>query len=427
VELTIVGLSHGGHGVARMPDGRVVFVPGVAPGDRVRAALDAQKSGALRARVLEVLQPAPSRVTPACAVASRCGGCDWMHVEIGEQAAQHARIVADLVSRAVGAPVPPVRVHAAPRPLAYRTRARLFVRAQRGRVEVGYRAARSREIVEPPGCAVAAPELFETARDVARACLAGARGEGEVGVAFGLRDGRRTPVIDLVWSGELPVELWQRLDREERIAGARVVLEGARAASTFGDPRPVQIGFDGLPIVLPPGGFAQPSDEGAQLLAARVRELARPAGGRVVELFSGSGTLSIALARDADRFSSIEIDADAVGCARDNLAARGLEGKLAVGDAEAGVRAKDADVVVLDPPRAGAPGATVRLAQARPKRIVYVSCDPATLARDARTLAGAGYRITALETVELFAQTSHVEAIAVLSRGSGRAEGGAPS
>ncbi len=208
------------------------------------------------------------------------------------------------------------------------------------------------------------------------------------------------------------------------LAGARVALAGAAKPAMFGDPRPVQVGFDGETLVLPAGGFAQPSDQGAAALATRVSAMARADDKDVHELFAGAGTLTVALARTA-RVSSIEIDGAAVACARENLARRELAAKLSIGDAETAAVPKRAEVVVLDPPRTGAAGACRAIAIAKPKRVVYVSCDPPTLARDAKILAGAGYALRDLETFELFPQTSHVETVAVFERGKPSA-GGAP-
>jgi 23S rRNA (uracil1939-C5)-methyltransferase len=141
--------------------------------------------------------------------------------------------------------------------------------------------------------------------------------------------------------------------------------------------------------------------------------------GPIVELFAGSGTLSVLLAAMTDSFVAVESDEDAVRCARENLAARGLSGKVTVTDADAYPIPPRAEVVVLDPPRAGAPGASRSIAASRVDRVVYVACDPTTLARDLGGLVRAGYALTHLETVELFPQTSHVETVARLVRRRG--------
>jgi 23S rRNA (uracil1939-C5)-methyltransferase len=180
-------------------------------------------------------------------------------------------------------------------------------------------------------------------------------------------------------------------------------------------------GADGAPLVIAPGGFAQPSDAGAALLARRADELARieskPRPRHVVELFAGSGTLSVLLAKDAASFTAVEMDEPACAAARENLAARGLAGKVVPKDADAFAIPPNTTIVVLDPPRTGAAGAARAIAASSARVVVYVACDPPTLARDLATLtAGHKLAITHVETFELFPQTSHVETIVRLER-----------
>ena len=147
-----------------------------------------------------------------------------------------------------------------------------------------------------------------------------------------------------------------------------------------------------------------------------VVELAAPAGKTVFELHAGSGTLSVGLAKDAASFSSIESASPAVQCAKENFALRGLSGKLRVSDADALAIPAGLDLVVLDPPRQGARKVCENIARARPKKVVYVSCDPATLARDLEVLGAANYVAERVLTLELFPQTSHVETVVALTR-----------
>ncbi|MRG92633.1 class I SAM-dependent RNA methyltransferase [Polyangium spumosum] len=423
--LRIESLAAGGAGVAHLADHAAVFVPGTAPGEEIEAEVDRNTRPA-RGKLLRVIAPSPERVEATC-----CGGgCDWMHLSVRAQEAAHAEIVRSAVAHAIGAEPPPVRVHAAPEPLAYRTRARLYARGERGRVRVGYRAVGSHALAPVSSCAVLAPSLAAALGELPEV-LAGSSGEGDVQVALGA--GGRL-VVDVTWRGELAPSAWAAIDRritEGAWAGARVRMEGAKTPAVFGDPRPVLEGADGAPLVVAAGSFAQSSDRGAALLARRVAELARvevdapregadvPANGHVLELFAGSGTLSILLARGAASLVAVESDEAAARSARENLSARDLAGKVVVADADAHPIPPRAEVVVLDPPRAGAEGATAAIAASRVHRIVYVACDPATLARDLGVLVRANYALTHLETVELFPQTSHVETVARLVRRRG--------
>lgn len=423
--LLIDTFAAGGAGIGSLEDGLRVFVPGTAPGDRVEVSL--QRGARLaRGRLLRIVEPSAERRDPPCPLVDRCGGCDMMHVSEAAQQAAHVEIVRSSVERAIGSSPPTIRVHAADKPLGYRTRARLFMRVERGRVALGYRAAASHEIVDVRSCLVLDPSIA-VALDELPIVFAGAKGEGDLQVARGA-GGRLC--LDAVWRGELSQKTWATIDQNVKSgawAGARIRLEGVKTPAVFGDPRPVLEGADGEPLVIAAGSFAQPSDQGANHLAKRVLELCRkdpddaaPTSasslGTVVELFSGSGTLSVLLARAATSFFSVESSEDAASAARQNLSARGLPGKVTVADADAFVISPNADVVVLDPPRSGAAGASAAIASSRASRVVYVACDPATLSRDLGTFVRNGFALTHLETVELFPQTSHVETLARLVR-----------
>jgi len=409
-------LAAGGSGIAELTDHRVVFIDRAAPGDALRVAVDLALSPA-RGRILDIIKPGPDRIEPPCPVAHRCGGCDLMHLTIAAQERAHAAVVKSAIEHATGTTIPDVVVHQAPAPLGYRSRARLLVRAARGAIHAGYRAHKAHDVVDRDGCSVldeALAGIFEQLRWV----FAEARGEGDVQAALGIE---RRPVVDVAWRGELAASTWSRLNgivAERRWAGARVVLEGAAAAASFGDPRVHTTGADGHPLLVGPGGFAQPSDAGAQLLARRVAELASKSASpkRILELFSGSGTLSVLLARDAASYIAVELDASAVASARENFASRGLSVKAVSGDANRAAIPPNTDLIVLDPPRSGAPEAAERIANSRAREVIYVSCDPATLARDLAPMTRAGLVLSNVETFELFPQTSHVETVVRLER-----------
>lgn len=421
VTARVEAATNGGLGVVRLED-QVVLVHDVLPGELVRL----RRNGArVLPRSAEVLEPSSDRVAPPCPIQRSCGACDLMHAAPAAQARIHAEILRGLVEHAArsanvdtpGEIVP--AVHAAPQPLGYRGRARFHLSADTRGAKVGYFAAASHDLLVLSACPVLEPGLLEAARSIATALRTARRAKGELSVAFGERQGRRLPVVALTVDHDPAPELFAALDRrctaDGDLAGAHVLLQGAAKPIVFGDPRSVQRGADGVPLVLAAAGFAQPSEWAATLLATRVKELAKPEGASVLELFAGSGTLSVALAATARSFASIESADDAVACARENLAVRGLSGKLRVGDAETAELPRGLDVIMLDPPRTGAAKSAAAIAKAQPKRVVYVSCDAPTLARDLGPLLRAGYRLTALETAEIFPQTSHFETVAALA------------
>ena len=419
-EVTIEKIVAGGHGLARVDGtsaGEVVLVPRVAIGERVAVELDRTKKPA-RGRLLKVLERSVDRVEPRCPIVDRCGACDLMHLQPSAQ----RRAREEIISAALPTSLREMHIelHEAT-PARGRTRARWHVRSigegDRSRAVVGYRAAGTQVVVDVETCAVLDPRL-DAALGHLRAMLASARGEGEVHAALGAGG---NPVLSIVWKGELPgatYRLAEELVSTGALAGLQVQLEGARIPATIGDPRPLVIAEDGLPLMSPPQGFAQASEVGDAVLVRLVVERAAARDANVVELFSGSGNFTVALARDAAHVTAIELVDSACRAARENLAARALSGKVKVvqGDADQSALPPNTDVVVLDPPRAGAPGAMTAILARKPKRVVYVSCDPPTLGRDLGKLVEGGYVVGSIDAVDLFPETSHVEVVVTLHK-----------
>ncbi len=420
VRLRIASLASGGEGVAHTEvDGerRAVFVPRTAPGDLVDAQVDFAKSPA-RGVLSAVIDAAGCRIEPVCAHAARCGGCDWMHLSREAQIGAHVEIVRGACQR-TGVSLPPIQSHACATNERYRTRARLAVEADGSRVRLGFRAKASHGIESIATCVVLVSELAAALVEFPE-LLEGEVGKGELALAFG-RDGR--PVADLSWSRAPSGRTWSRLEACQATgawAGVAVRVAAAKPV-IFGDPRVVTAGGDGRPLTTVSAGFAQANPAMSQRLTARALALVPPDGCHVLELFSGAGNFSVALAAAAAKsLTTVESDAGAVACARSNLASRGLERAVRVVRADAdGVRVPEAtEVVWLDPPRSGARAAVASIARSTVRRVAYVSCHPATLARDLRVLVDAGFRPTAVETFEMFPHTSHVEVLVALERAS---------
>jgi 23S rRNA (uracil1939-C5)-methyltransferase len=406
----------GGRGLVRIGD-EVRFVDGVLPGELLEIEWDRKSK---RARRLVVLEASPARREPPCPWARTCGGCDFIHADEKTQTAMRVDVVREQLEHAMRANVA-VESLPASRATGYRTRARLHLEVRGRRAVVGYFAPRTNSLVPIEVCLVLSEGLLSAARAVAEACVpreserAPRELAAELSVAFGAGG---LPVVEVVAAQDPPASTVSRLVDlvGPSLAGVSLRLQGASRPLRLGDPRPIQVGLDGRPLVLASGGFGQPSDEGARVLAERVVELAGPAARAVLELHAGSGTFSVGLAAAAKTFASIEESPEAVECARENLTERGLQGKLRVGDAETAAIPPGLDLVVLDPPRQGAKLASPNVARARPKRVVYVSCDPATLARDLQVFRAEGYSIDRAIALDLFPQTSHVETVVALQR-----------
>jgi 23S rRNA (uracil1939-C5)-methyltransferase len=415
LEVTIEKIVSGGHGLARTPE--VVLVPRGAPGERVVVELDRSRKPP-RGRLLKVLQRSPIRVDPPCEAVDKCGGCDLMHLTSDAQRSIHLDILREALPASMREL--PITHHAAT-PERGRTRARWHAKtlgeAGGSRVVVGYRAAGAQTIVAIDECIAIDPRLVE-ALGHARKIVEGAKGDGEVHVALGA-SGR--PVLAIAWKGELAGSGYRAAEervRDGRLAGVEIALDGARIPATIGDPRPMSLARDALPFVAPPRGFAQASEVGDAVLVELVVARAEASGLRVVELFSGSGNLTVRLAREAAHLTAVEIDAAACRAAQENVAVRGLGDKVKIltADADDTPIPPQTDVVVLDPPRSGAAGAMKAIAERKPRRIVYVSCDPPTLGRDLGVLLAAGYVTASIDAIDLFPGTSHVETIVTLVR-----------
>ena len=377
VELHIDALAAGGDGVGRLADGRVVFVPLAAPGDRVRARLVSLRSRFARAELDRVLEPGPARVAPACPVFGACGGCAWQHVVYDAQCEAKRAIVEDALRR-IGRLAPPeVDFVRSPRPLAYRARTRVLVEGGR----VGYRRRASRELCAVEACPVLVPVVDDALRRLVAA----------------------PPAEDGEW---------------ELAAGAA----GAVAHPLRGPGEALEIAAGGGSLRISPGVFFQAH---AGLRERLLEALARSAGAGALalELYAGAGFFTLSLARAFARVVAVEGERDAAADLRHN-AARAAASGVAVVEARVEEALADADLlggarpdaVVLDPPRTGlAPGAAGRIAALAPRRIVYLSCDPATLARDAAALVAAGYALEGVVAFDLFPQTPHVEVLARLA------------
>ncbi len=415
LELRTTTMAPSGEAVAHHEEDherRAVLVRGGTSGELVRARVDVSERPA-RAEILEILEPSSWRVDPICKWASECGGCDWMHVARAEQATHHVALTKPFARDAQ------VTFHASPRDVGYRTRARFHASggARQSEMRVGYFAPRTRALVRVETCVVLDPRI-DAARGALEGLFEGARGDGEIAVALG----KEGPVADVRWSRELPPMVFARFDecvRAKTFQGLRVLCGEARRPAIFGDPTPVIRGADDALLELPPGGFSQAQEDVNRALARRVADLARGSK-RIVELYAGAGNLTVLLAREGADVRAVESSEPACEAARKNLAARKLTAKVTCADAATFEIPSGTDTVVLDPPRTGAREACERISKTRSiKRIVYVSCDRPTLARDLDILAPKNdhaFDVTSVDVFEMFPQTSHAETVVLLER-----------
>jgi 23S rRNA (uracil1939-C5)-methyltransferase len=386
IEVEIERVVPGGSGMAHAR-GLTVFVPLAAPGDRLRVRVERVKGRVAFAALREVLAPGPERVEPPCPYFGRCGGCDFQQLNYDAQLRAKAEIVRDCLRR-IARVEPPSEIAVEPSPAAwrYRSRARWQHDADGGRL--GYYELASHRVVDVAECPVILPELQETLSGL-RAALR----EGEPAA----RAAREFEAV----AGDAGVSVVPPLDDADALEQRRTV-----AGETYR--------FDA-------GCFFQINH--ALLDALVGHALDDESGDRAVDLYSGVGLFTLPLARRFAQVRAVEGNARACDYARRNLSDAGLSNATVEASPVAAWLSRHAralapvDLVLLDPPRAGADhGATEGILALAPRRIAYVSCDPATLARDLRTLLAGGYTLDSVRAFDMFPQTHHVETVAHLTR-----------
>ena len=409
--VTIDALTASGEGVARIGD-TLVRIENTLPGERWRV----RREGSTWLP-LEMEGESDARVTPGCEQFGRCGGCTWQHASPAVQ--QASRL--ERIRRALPAPLRTVPIEYFPSDVAYgyRTRARLHWLTPGKHTFLGFLARRSSSVVDLGGCPVLVPAL-NAALPALREAVTALGGHGEVSLALG--EGGR-PVASLRPERVLDERAYAvgRTLISKGFAGVALWTRGATTPAVEGDPSPVQVGGDGVALRAGIGGFGQAHGSLNVALAAYVDGEAQAAGRSLVELYAGAGNLTVLLARSAQTITAVESDRDAVEALRHNLTARGLANvKIHAEAVEAREKPWKADVVVLDPPRAGAREACLLLAASPVRRVVYVSCDPESLGRDLQALSPR-FTVVRLAAFEMFPQTALVEVVATLARsGAGR-------
>jgi tRNA/tmRNA/rRNA uracil-C5-methylase (TrmA/RlmC/RlmD family) len=365
-DIEIGPVAHGGHFVARH-EGMVIFVRGALTGERVDLRLTEVTRRFARGVVTAVRVSSPDRVEPACPIAADCGGCDFQHVAPAASRALKAQVVAEQVRHAVGWEFDGEVEEVSPAPFGWRTRMRYHVDA-RGRL--GLRGHRSHELVPLPsqGCLLAVPEIAR-------------------------------PAVPASPTGEvLAVAAADRVVVTDAEDGDGIVTEQVRGRS-------FEVGLD---------GFWQAHRGAPDALVAAVLDGLAPAPGEVAaDLYCGVGLFAAFFEDAGCQVLGIEGERAAVNHARRNVPT----GQFLAGDvgALADRLPTAVDLVVLDPPRAGAGAAVLAAVVARsPRAIAYVACDPAALARDLRVAAEAGYQLASLRAFDLFPMTHHIECVAIL-------------
>jgi 23S rRNA (uracil1939-C5)-methyltransferase len=435
LELTVDSLAHGGNGVARH-DGYVVFVAGAVPGDRVRAVVGKAKRAYAEARAVEVVAPSPDRVPPR----ADHPGAPWQVLPYERQLevkAEQVRDALERIGRLEGFEFEPI----VPAVAEWRYRNKLeysFGTGPDGELVLGFHApGRWDEIVPMADCLLASERSNAVREQVLQWCRAQGLGawdrREQVGFLRNLvvREGRRTGELQvrLVTSpGNLDVDslaeavdcdglFWTRQEQlgETALGGETTLISGTPQLRE-------QIG--GLELKISPEAFFQTNTEMAEQLYALAAEYAQLRGHeRVFDLYCGIGTIGLSLAARAREVVGVEIVEPAVADAIENARINDIvNAHFYAGDIRLAMRdlvatAGRPDVVLVDPPRAGLSQKVVRrIVEAQPSRIVYVSCNPTTLAPNAAQMVEAGYALLRVRPVDMFPQTPHIESVALLEK-----------
>ena len=434
----IEDLTHEGHGVARR-DGKIVFVEGALPGEEVSCLYTTRRSRRDEARVLEVLTPAPERVEPRCAHFGVCGGCVLQHLDPAAQLARKQRWLLDSLLH-IGRIQPERVLEPLTGPIwGYRRRARLAVKwvAKKGRVLVGFRERRGPYVADLHRCEVLDERVGGLLEELARLIE-----------TLSIRD--RLPQIEVA-GGDAVMSLNFRVlapPSEADLAQLRAFGErhgvalylqpgGPGSVTPLENPSSPPASLppgersalsyrlaDGLELEFQPQHFIQVNAALNRRLVERVREwLAIGPEDRVLDLFCGLGNFTLALARQARAVVGVEGDASLVEWAGRNATRNGIANATfyaanLAGDLTGQPWVRDGYTrILLDPPRSGALEMMPWIATLGARRVVYVSCHPATLARDVGELAHRfGYRVLGAGVLDMFPHTAHVESMAVLAR-----------
>jgi 23S rRNA (uracil1939-C5)-methyltransferase len=417
IQLTIDSLASGGYGVGRF-EGKVIFVPLTAPGDTVRCEIVQEKERFAFGKLSEIIVVSSERTLPPCPVFGRCGGCQWQHISYGRQLSAKRDILTDGLTRIGHAKDPPTtETVPSPREYGWRWKVDLAFDADGEDIRVGFYTWRGAEIVPIHGCPVAHDEINARIPLLARALSAlGVEGRGEVELVAGIGG----KVSAHLKSGG-PARISREAARNFLEAASLSGLEAAtkRGMAAFGEPVVFYPGWDGkreIPLGVRPSMFVQANPGATRGLVNLLLSLDLSQK-RVLELYSGIGTLTIPMGMAGTRVLAVESLPASVKEARRTARGLGIEGidfisgdvRRVLGDL---LGERDSwDIVVLDPPRAGAYPVVDAVAALGASEIVYVSCYPPTLARDVAVLIGHGYRLEKITPFDFFPETFHVEAL----------------
>lgn len=419
VTVDITSLAYGGKGVGRI-DGKVVFVPYTAPGDRVNIEITSEKKGFFEGRLIEVVMPSPFRQTPTCSLFGKCGGCHWEHISYQTQVEWKDRIFRETIERIGGIrdlPLePPIP---AAEPLRYRVKAQFHIKDHIW----GFFEAGSHRVIEVEECHLLDPVLNKTFISLRNYMAENQSGLPIHTVEIGKSDldGKAVALIHLKEKKDLKPEAILEAIKELKGIEFRITLPGKRSGkvtSTIGDTSLIYR-LRGMTLKAGVSTFSQVNISQNLCLVDTVLEYADVGHeDSILDLYCGAGNLALPLAERCRKVTGVDMDPSAIGDAILNAKANSIKNvNLICSDASMGLKSLSKtlpDIVVLDPPREGGFEVIKGIAGLKPKRVVYVSCNPSTLARDLAVLIKEGYVINRARVIDMFPQTYHIEGLVEL-------------
>ncbi|MEN6390488.1 MAG: 23S rRNA (uracil(1939)-C(5))-methyltransferase RlmD [Syntrophomonas sp.] len=412
----IQGISHDGQGVGRI-DGKVVFVPGALPGDDVELTIGVEKKNYLRGRLCSIIEPAPERVNPPCPYFGQCGGCHYQHARYDLQVDLKTHVVEQTLQRVGGVDADILPCVPAVRPWRYRNKATWHGAMVDEHWRFGYYRGDSNNIMDIDRCLLVSDAMQETGRALGRALKELNPGKpGEVTV----RESTSKEIMTIVRGIDKEAAMKLRLLADE-LTDSFYLFDG-KGTHCLKEGRAFEERIAGLRFGLSPLSFFQVNREQAEKLVGMVKESLELQGGeQVLDAYCGVGTLALSLAGSIKRAVGVESFPIAVEDAKKNARLNGISNcRFLAGPAEQVLPtlSQRFDAVVLDPPRAGCQPAVIKAVERlKIPRVVYVSCEPSTLARDLGRFQQAGYRVKKVQPIDMFPQTYHVETVVKLYRG----------
>ncbi|TDF38300.1 23S rRNA (uracil(1939)-C(5))-methyltransferase RlmD [Alteromonadaceae bacterium M269] len=421
--LMVDGLDHEGHGVCT-ENQPVVFVPKTLPGEKIRASVSITNKRFWQGKLMDVIEPSPERITPKCHYYEQCGGCQVQHASADYMLEAKQKAVDSMLQKQLGMNPLPWQQPLTSKAWSYRRKARLAVNAQDdSHLKLGFRGEETNDIVDISHCAVLEPKLNELVQDI-KLLIKKLKVRRYIG-HISLLQGDNVTQVTFRITKDVEKNDRNLLAGFADRANIKLVLElhkGTFEAVSQSNDDVFISPVDGLKLNCEPNDFLQVNaDVNRKMVQQAIQWLALNDNDKVADLFCGIGNFSLPLAKVCQQVVGLEGVTDMVQRATNNAQLNGIENAdfdcvdLSQDDSLAHKSLSGYSVMLLDPARAGAMSVAQQLSTKQWKKILYVSCNPSTFARDAKVMQSKGFKLTKIGLLDMFPQTSHVELMALFS------------